>query len=1236
MRAQDKQAEKQRLKQAAHEGVPWKKWGPYLSERQWGTRARELHRGRRRLELLHATIRPGRARTAGARTASPASATTSSCSASRSRCGTARIPILKERMFGLTNSEGNHGEDVKEYYFYLDSTPTHSYVQMLYKYPQAAFPYEDLVAENRAPVTHRFRVRADRHRRVRRGPLLRRLRRVRQGGAGGHAIRITATTAAPKRRRCTCCPSSGSATPGRGRGRAAPAARGPDHRPRCAVVARQAPRAGRALPLLRAARASCCSPTTRPTATASGASPTRRTTRRTASTITSSPAAQDAVNPARSGTKAAVHYALTVAPGAERVAAAAPAARPPRDLRRSVRRLRCRRSPTRQARGRRVLRRAHRRASLERGRRQRRPPGLRRAAVDQAGLRLRRRAVAERARHRARLGPSTDAQPALVPHVQRRRHLDARQVGVPVVRRLGPGVPRRRRWRSSIPTSRRSAGADAARPLPAPERPAARLRVELRRRQPTRARLGGAVQLPAQPRQPRRRRARRSSSARSTSCCSNFTWWLNRKDRDGRNLFEGGFLGLDNIGVFDRSSPLPTGGYLEQADGTAWMAFYAQNMLDIALELALDRPDLRGAGDQVLRARHLRSPRPSTASARDDSHVGRGGRLLLRRAARARTVHARGSRCDRWSGLLPLCAVSVYRPRCCQQLPQLHGAGEVVQREPARPAGEPARPGHAGRRRAASCCRCSTDDKLRRVLARMLDPNEFLGDHGIRSLSRYHLDHPYVFNVGRAGVSRSAICRPNRTPGCSAATRTGAGRSGRRSTRCSIRALLQMYAFYGDEFRVECPTGSGQYMTLYEVARSCRTAWRAIFLRNHEGRRPVYGGTQKFQSTIRTGSDHVLFYEYFHGDNGAGLGASHQTGWTAVIPAMMQLFAQLSPEQMPSPPSATLAEIAARASGTVDAPGAEPVRHARIPRSTRSTRASSCRSAGVALGRPATLDDIDDAHSRRRRRTGFDWVWFLGRLADRPGRARSLARRTRSWCEECRARCCPICATRTSPDRRSRSPATACTTTSAATRRSRGCATRLARRRLQAAARLRAQPHRARSPVGDRRTRSTTSTAPRRIWRGAPQNYARVEPRAGRRVILAFGRDPYFDGLARHVPAQLPPRRLSRGADRRAGLRSPTAATASAATWRCCCNRRSSSAPGATGRSRPTARRPRTSVLARGDRRDQAAAPGVHCSSPRCTGTWSGSCSRRASTSPTTSASTIGWSRGTARRCAST
>jgi hypothetical protein len=372
----------------------------------------------------------------------------------------------------------------------------------------------------------------------------------------------------------------------------------------------------------------------------------------------------------------------------------------------------------------------------------------------------------------------------------------------------------------------------------------------------------------------------------------NFTWWVNRKDRTGNNVFEGGFLGLDNIGVFDRSSPLPTGGYLEQADGTAWMALFCENMLEISVQLALVKPayvDLC-----VKFVEHFLWIASSMMRAGDgvgmwDEEDGFFYDVLRHPYGRSQRLKVRSM-----VGLLPLCAVTVFEGELIEKYPQVR---ERMHRfldarsELTAFIHEPMKQGHSGRRLGSIL----NETNLRRVLARMLDENEFLSPHGIRSLSLYHAVHPYEISVGDQRY------RVDYLPAESNTAMFGGNSNWRGPIWMPvnvliIRGLLQYYVYYGNDFTVECPTGSGRKMTLYQVADEISKRLGAIFLRDKDGRRPVYGGTHQFQKDPHW-RDLVLFYEYFHGDNGAGLGASHQTGWTGVVARLLHLSATATPEQ---------------------------------------------------------------------------------------------------------------------------------------------------------------------------------------------------------------------------------------------------------------------------------------------------------------------------------------------------
>ncbi len=373
----------------------------------------------------------------------------------------------------------------------------------------------------------------------------------------------------------------------------------------------------------------------------------------------------------------------------------------------------------------------------------------------------------------------------------------------------------------------------------------------------------------------------------------NFTWWVNRKDRTGRNVFDGGFLGLDNIGVFDRSAPLPTGGYLEQADGTAWMALFSQNMLEIAAELALkDKSYI----DMVLKfAEHFLWIASSMIRLGDntgmwDEEDGFFYDVLRHPDGKAQRLKVRSL-----VGLLPLCAATVFDGDLISKYPELKFRLDQVltsRRELYSAIHNPMKTGVAGRRLASVL----DETRLRRVLSKMLDENEFLSPYGIRSLSLFHKEHPYKINVEGQEHKVAYL------PGESDSDMFGGNSNWRGPiwmpvNTLVIRALLQYHSYYGDNFKTECPTGSGNEMNLYQIAEEISKRLAGIFLKDKNGLRPVYGGTNKFQEDPHW-KDYILFYEYFHGDNGAGIGASHQTGWTGVIARSMHLFASTSSDQI--------------------------------------------------------------------------------------------------------------------------------------------------------------------------------------------------------------------------------------------------------------------------------------------------------------------------------------------------
>lgn len=364
----------------------------------------------------------------------------------------------------------------------------------------------------------------------------------------------------------------------------------------------------------------------------------------------------------------------------------------------------------------------------------------------------------------------------------------------------------------------------------------------------------------------------------------NFTWWVNRKDTEGNNIFQGGFLGLDNIGVFDRSAPLPTGGFIEQADGTSWMAMYSLNMLRIALELAnynkvyadmatkffehflyiAGAMNQMGEGDSGLWDEEdqffydvLKSPHDGNVKLKVRSMVG----------------------------LIPLFAVEVLDDEILQLQPEFAGRLKWFLENRPELAGLVSRwyEKGTGEKHLLSLLR---GHRMKKILQRMLDESEFFSDYGIRAVSKFHEQHPYEFWVN--GNCFSVTYTPGEsTTGLFGGNSNWRGPIWMPVNYLIVESLQRFHYYYGDDFKVECPTGSGQFLTLKEVANVLSKRLANIFLRNHEGRRPVNDEYEKLQTDPHF-KDYVLFYEYFHGDSGRGVGASHQTGWTGLIAKLLQ------------------------------------------------------------------------------------------------------------------------------------------------------------------------------------------------------------------------------------------------------------------------------------------------------------------------------------------------------------
>jgi hypothetical protein len=373
----------------------------------------------------------------------------------------------------------------------------------------------------------------------------------------------------------------------------------------------------------------------------------------------------------------------------------------------------------------------------------------------------------------------------------------------------------------------------------------------------------------------------------------NFTWWVNRKDRFGKNVFEGGFLGLDNIGVFDRSAPLPTGGHLEQADGTAWMALFSENMLELAIELAAHDPVYESMVFKFVEhfyyiAAAMNQSGPDGMWDEEDGFYYDILRLPDGSATRLKVRSL--------VGLLPLCATTVIEKSQREQIPSaMSYVQERVRRIPELlKTMHPTGPGHFGVAERGVLALVNPE-RLRRILTRMLDENEFLGPHGIRSISKFHERNPYVFHVDGQEYRVDYLPAESNT-GMFGGNSNWRGPVWMPVNVLIIRALQNFYLYYGDNFKIECPTGSGRLMNLFEVSKEISDRLVSTFTRDDQGRRPVYGGSETFQTDPHW-RDYILFYEYFHADNGAGLGASHQTGWTGLVAKLIELYGVLEPER---------------------------------------------------------------------------------------------------------------------------------------------------------------------------------------------------------------------------------------------------------------------------------------------------------------------------------------------------
>jgi hypothetical protein len=889
--------EQVRLKDARDSGVPWKKWGPYLSERQWGT-VREDYSddGNAWNYFTHDHSRSRAYHWGEDGIAGVSDDKQLLCFALG--LWNEQDPILKERIFGLTNSEGNHGEDAKEYYFYLDSTPTHSYMKYLYKYPQRAFPYDDLVKTNgkRSREEPEYELidtgvfDDDRYFDV--------FVEYAKEGPEDFFIRISAHNRGPEAARIRVLPTLWFRnTWSWGKDNRKPSL----HEADGGAIAASHDELGQYW-LYCDGSHELLFTENETNAERMWGQPNPSPYVKDAFHSYIIAGKSEAVNAAHEGSKAAAHYVLDVPAGRSKTVYLRLSATSCKD-------------PF---------------AGLE--------------AVFQ-------NRIAEADEFYSRITPHTLSEDQRLVHRQALagmlwskqfyffdlEYWLSEHQSHPLLDKKA-GLARNREWFHMLNADIISmpdkweypwyASWDLAfhtLALALVDLDFAKEQLEMMLRSPYFHPNG---QIPAYEwnfsdvNPPvhcwsllflfKMERGRGKPDVEFLerlfqSLMLNFNWWINRKDPSGRNVFAGGFLGLDNIGVFDRSASLPTGGSLEQADGTAWMAFYSQCMLQMALILC--EFDKRYEEVAFKFAQHfiwIAFAMDRMGDHHDNMWDPKDG--FFYDVLRLPDGQAVPLRVRSMVGLLPLCASTVFEPDLLSKYPKLHerilqfkerNLAMVSHIAPVSQGFQ----GHGGRRLLALHNRT----QLEQVLAYLLDENEFLGPYGIRSLSRHHRDHPFSLRVNDKEYAVRYLPAESDT-GLFGGNSNWRGPVWMPVNVLILRALLTQYAFYGDEFKVQCPTGSGRYMNLFEVAEEIKRRLGATFLRDETGRRPVYGGTKKFQEDPHW-RDLILFYEYFHGDDGAGLGASHQTGWTGLIAFVFDYFERVDAntilsgeyEQMKSP-----------------------------------------------------------------------------------------------------------------------------------------------------------------------------------------------------------------------------------------------------------------------------------------------------------------------------------------------
>ena len=869
-------AEQKRQEESNSRQIHWKHWGPYLSERAWGTVREDYSSHGEAWDYLphdHARSQAYRWNEDGL--AGISDRKQNLCFAVALWNG--RDPILKERLFGLTGSEGNHGEDVKEYYFYLDSTPTHSYMKYLYKYPQAEFPYAQLIEQNR----NRSKLEGE-YELIDTGVFNENryfdvFVEYAKADVEDILVSITIANRGPEAATLHVLPTlwfRNRWSWGNSQENTKPSLRANKD-------------AVEILHHVLGERYLYCDGGPELLFTENETNGRRLYGDENANGYFKDGindyvvnGAMNAVNPKNIGTKAAAHYAVAVDTGEEktiRLRLSHEANKKPfSDFDQII---------------------ALRKHESDEFYRTVIPPD-----VSDDNRNVMRQAFA---------GMLWSKQ---FYHYVVEDWLkgDPNQPPPPTERQQGRNSEWKHLYNSDVISMPDKweypwyAAWDLAFhcvPLALVDSEFAKEQLVLMLREwymhpngqlPAYEWAFGDVNPPVHAwaawRVYKIEKKRQGVGDIKFlqrvfhKLLLNFTWWVNRKDAEGNNIFQGGFLGLDNIGVFDRSRPLPTGGHIEQSDGTSWMAMYALNLMAIALELAQHDPAYEDVAtkfwEHFLYIAKAMNERGHGDISLWDEEGGFFYDVLHTEDGNLFPMKVRSL-----VGLIPLFAVETLEPEVLDKLPNFKRRMEwFIEHRPDLTSNVACMQTIGmGQRRLLSIV---NQDQLRRVLQVMLDENEFLSDYGIRAVSRIHHENPYVMNVN--GEEH----RVDYEPGESSSGLFGGNSNWRGPIWFPVNYLLieslqKFHHYLNDEYKVECPTGSRNFVPLWEVAGELSRRLTRIFLRDEDGTRPVHGQHEKFQSDPHW-RDLILFYEYFHGDNGSGVGASHQTGWTGLVAKLIQ------------------------------------------------------------------------------------------------------------------------------------------------------------------------------------------------------------------------------------------------------------------------------------------------------------------------------------------------------------